>query len=293
MKKLLPILALLLLSCSIHAQINQPPTMNFWTEYGPAQINRLNDRVFIGAAAYNDGRLHNQTPDWLEAMRQSTTNNSQLASISTLGMIAVTAGSRTSDFFSNWSMGTIGFNGWAINDAVGKHRTAYAGYFEARRYPGTWYTQGVEINMVNYDKVGVHNPYAMFPDGLTPALWLASGGEQASLPASLALGIVDNGTRFTKGIVFKANALVGTDGLGVGSAVAIEMARGQRTQWADQNGVRGYIDSDYVSFPVAHYDAKEVHLSGGGTLYSQNNKLYFRGDNGVVTQIAPAVTKGN
>lgn len=279
------IVVVLLLTASADAQVvlDQPPTRNFWIDIHPAAVvHRMNDRVLIGGATVNDGKLFNTRKDWLETLRPFTTNNAQFAAFNTIGQIAILGASRTSDFGSATS-GTIGISGWGINDNTAKLSTAYGGYFESFRLPGTWFTHGVEININNFGNTGRHTPYAMFPSGLTPALWLASGGNHSGVQtASLALGIIDNGARFDKGIVFRATALDGTDGTGTGSAVAIEMARGHQIRWVQSDGTtRAQVDSERL-------DITEVRLigpGGGGTLYVSNGKLFFRNDQGVVSQI--------
>jgi len=57
-------------------------------------------------------------------------------------------------------------------------------------------------------------------DGLTGAAWLASGGATSGAgPASLALGIINNGSTFDKGIVFHDEALRDL-GSGLGEAIS-------------------------------------------------------------------------
>lgn len=181
---------------------------------------------------------------WLEAERVSTENNADLVVLSSIGQGAILGGSRTSDFSTAGSMGSIGVQGWAINDNASAVQTGYAGYFEARRKAGAGTTQGIEIDVVNQDPATVANqPYQMGATGSTLGLWLASGGEIAATPASLALGIINNGTTFDKGLVFGANAITGSDGV-TGTATAIAMAKGHTLQWYGSGGVGiGYINN--------------------------------------------------
>jgi len=230
------------------ATLTKAKSTSFWNDiHNPDPvILRLNDRVLVGAATDNDGNLTNTVEDWLEAFRIGATNNSQFAVLNTVGLIAVTGASRSSDFPSP-SAGTIGVMGIAINDNTSVSSSTYGGYFEGHKMIGAGAAaHGVEIDIVNYDTPAVLTPYAMFPSGLTAALWLGSGGEvyEDVTNASVAIGILDNGADFDKGIVFKATALAGTDGSGTGTATAIEMARGHQIVWRDGSGVRATLESD-------------------------------------------------
>ena len=194
---------------------------------------------------------------WLEAERPSTEANAELVVLSTIGQLGILGGSRTSDFPVPGSMGSIGITGYGINDNAVQVQTGYAGYFEARAKPGTGTTAGVEIDIANQSGVLVSNhPYRMGPTGSTLNLWLASGaGAPGASPASLGLGIMNNGSSFDKGIVFGADSITGTDGI-TGSGTAIALAKGHALQWYGAGGVAIGAISNTVAT-----SAKRTHLT--------------------------------
>ena len=221
----------------------------FWPDGSPAGvIQRLYDRVFIGGAAQADGTLANVAKDWLETERPYTTRNSQMAVTSTIGQGALLGGSRTSDSADSGSMGCIGGNFFAINNNSVQVQSAYAGYFEARRKAGAGVTHGIEIDVVNQGSGVTVHPYTIAPLGMTNGLWLASGGEVAGAnPASIGLGIINNGASFDKGILFQNNAITGTNGV-TGTGTAIGMAKGHLLTWYNPTGApASYIYSDASS----------------------------------------------
>jgi len=70
------------------------------------------------------------------------------------------------------------------------------------------------------------NPFNVNPGGQTVGIWLASGGSRASpTTASAALVLLDNGAKFTSGIVFKSTTLASSTG------TAIAMPLGYTIQW--------------------------------------------------------------
>lgn len=204
--------------------------VGFWSDTGGV-VHRL-PRVFAGAATANDGTLGNAAgKDWLESERDATTNNAQAAVLSAIGQGGVLGASRSSDFSGAGSMGCIGIIGYAINNNAAQVQTAYAGYFEARRKPGAGTTQGIEIDVANQDSLVSAYPAAMEPTGITPGLWLASGaGVVGAQTATLALGIINNGAAWEKGIVFQANSIAGCDG-STGTGIAIAFAKGHQQIW--------------------------------------------------------------
>lgn len=179
------------------------------------------------------------TNSWLELLRASTVKNAQLIALSAEGFIGAIFGSRVSDN-SITGEDCIGVAGWALNDGTLATDRCYAGLFEALT-SGVGGALGVEIDIVNgyttETNISANGPYV---DGSTVALWLASGGEKATKPfginaASAALGIVNNGETFLKGIVFGYNSIDGCTGSS-GSGVAIEMITGHALQWLNMTG---------------------------------------------------------
>lgn len=231
--------------------LSQQKSQKFWIDVHPgAKIDRMNDRLLIGAASDNDGKItsdiNSTNKDWLEVIRNSTTNNTQVAVLSTIGQCSILGGSRTSDSGLTDSMGCIGLQGWAINDNTTNIQTAYGAYLEVRRSDGAGRTHGFELDVVNYGNAVSVQPYDMFQQGLTVGGWLASGGEIAATRASAALAIINNGSSWEKGIVFHSTALDGTDGI-TGTGVAVEMAKGHVMRWMYGSGSQGASITSSVS----------------------------------------------
>lgn len=245
----------------------QPVSKNFWPDVHPdAKVHRMNDRMFLGAATKNDGKItsaiNSDNKDWLEQIRGSTMNNTQLGVISTIGQCAILGASRTSDFDAEGSMGCIGLQGWAINDNTTHLQTAYGAYLEVRRNVGAGRTHGFELDVVNYGSSVSIQPYDMFQQGLTVGGWIASGGEIATTRASAALAIINNGSTWEKGIVFHSIALEGSNGI-TGAGVAIEMAKGHVVRWMFGSGSQGASVSSSVSNSAAE---QSLQFSDVGTL---------------------------
>lgn len=248
--------------------MNQALSGNFWIDVHPqAKVHRINDRVFIGGAVKNDGKITSernaQNKDWMELTRNSTTNNATLAVNSQIGQGAIIGASRTSDSGLVDSMGCIGIQGWGINDNTTQLQTAYAAYFESRRYAGAGRTHCFELDMVNYGNAVSVQPYDMFQQGLTAGAWIASGGEIATTKASVAIAIMNNGSTWDKGIVFHSTSLEGGDGIN-GSGVAMEMAKGHTLRWMFGSGSLGASVSSSVSNAAAQ---QSMQYTDVGLLY--------------------------
>ncbi len=209
-----------------------------------ASIQRLNDRVFVGAATVNDGTAARTGKDWVEALIPNTTNVAQFASISTIGGFGVLGASRSSDGGEPVGF-AVGVAAFAVgDDTAHDHKTTTAFYAEARRRPGLPYDPGnARGNFVVAQENDIHNmagagsqvgtidPYRMYQDLTAADTLLASGKPGLStVDATVALGVVNNGSAFRHGIVFGATALTGDDGRsGTGSALA--MGAGQQIEW--------------------------------------------------------------
>lgn len=254
---------------TVTAHVTQAELGGFWPGTGPGAYIARFDRMLIGAATANTGALNN-TGDWLETQRGDTINNAQLGVLSRIGQPAIVGGSRTSDFTTAGSEGCQGGSFWAINDNATQLQTAYAIYAEAWRGVGAGTTHGLEANIVNFGSevsVGSYGIYD-YTSGLASGLWIASGGGHTPNDASVGLFFVNNTARFKKGIVFGATALEGTDGTGTGSAVAIEVARGQYFQFDKANGGQAAI---LISDVGNSGPLQKVLSSDLGTLFRNSN----------------------
>jgi len=212
-----------------------PKKMGFWSEQGSVRLHRLPGRVFIGNAVQYDA---NYVPveasfltrdagyDWLERSAQMHVCHQE-------GGAAIVGSSKSSDKAGVVGQTCIGLAGYASADSG--DGSAWGAYIEAVRGAGvTSNVFGLELTAKNLGiETVVTSPYNPFSQGSTIGLWLGAGGDgslvpAAAAPSSAALVIGKNGQRWLKGIQFQSNGLVGTDGMGTGSAVAIELARGHR-----------------------------------------------------------------
>lgn len=212
----------------------------FWfTGSSAAKVHKFN-RLLVGEATVG-GRSAPPSPrDWLETLVEGTTQNSQLTTVNTIGLIGSTGAARASDFFT-WSgasngQGTIGVAGYGINDDS-HNQSVWGGYFQGNRNSGAGPTYGVEIQCANFGATTLQDPYNTSPTGWTyTALIGAGAGYPYSTQAipdnripnntGAAIGIVNNGSRFRKGIVFDQIGLEAAIGQG-GAGVALETATGQ------------------------------------------------------------------
>jgi len=229
------------------------------------------------------------TNSWLELLRANTVKNSQLIALSADGFIGAIFGSRVSDN-SITGEDCIGVAGWALNDGTLATDRCYAGYFEALT-SGPGGALGIEIDIVNgYTTETSISSNAMGPDGSTVALWLASGGEKATKPfginaASAAIGIINNGETFLKGIVFGYNSIDGCTGSS-GSGVAIEMIAGHELSWLNVSGSRcAYVRSDARTttnaMGLVFSDSGASFQNVGGTIDALRVVISATGQNGI------------
>jgi len=198
-------------------------------------------------------KSYDSADDWLAAeidwAARDTTN---IYALSYNGMASVCFGSQNLSNTDDTRVPlTIGVISYAFNNngLWGGASSTWAGYFEARSYPGILsYTMGLEIDIVNLTgaDAGVCTPYGEYPNPVSIAINMASGGGAAeyepdlsSKAASIGLWVVNNGARYQTGILFRDNALVGTDGLGTGIGRAIGLGAGHALQWYQPGGALG------------------------------------------------------
>jgi hypothetical protein len=157
----------------------------------------------------------NQT--WLETLIPNTLSIANVSSVSPTGTIGLLGATRTLDSTLAGAQGALAVAGFGINNNNVQVQSAWAGYFESRRYSGAGYTLGVEIDALNLGSVIAIDPYNMVPVGITPALWLSSGRSDVIgvTNTTAAIGIINNGTSHNRGIVFASNSLDNSGGEGV------------------------------------------------------------------------------
>jgi hypothetical protein len=145
-----------------------------------------------------------------------------------------------------------GTPGGAGTYTVSKSQTVSSMSMTAQFLPGGMV--GLEMDMANLGPVTLLEPYALdggYP-GTTADLWLASCGETCdgagagtANSLSAAMGILNNGARFNKGIIVAANALDGNDGT-TGTGIFVQLPKGDAYTWtSDGSGtIRSTIRSD-------------------------------------------------
>ena len=228
---------------------------------------------------YSHGTKLGAPSSWLEQIRVDTESSSELDVLSTIGQIAVLGGSRTSDSSNSGSNGSIGVTGFQVNNNAINVQTGYGAYFEARQESGAGITIGVETDIANQSGVSVVNqPYSMGIPNSTMASWLASGAGLTGLtPATMALGIINNGSSFNSGIVFGANSLTGDDGT-TGQAPAIVMAKGHTIQWYGS-----------ANIPIGSISNTVANAANSTFLTMADGGMFITGNTGQVLVLVPSI----
>lgn len=254
-----------------HGVVGQMSSL--YSDYG-ANILRLSDRLFLGAAAApTSGDSANTTLNWLSQLSQLTylSQWAQEFVLSTSGTLGGVYGARSSDYptftGSGHSQATIALSAYGINDdttAGGgvSGPDARATYFEARRNAGVLgVTQTSEIQIANLGTVvdiGANiSPSAAA--GCTVALTLASGAAlSGSANVSAAIAIDQNQSLFRKGIVMCGGTLDPSVGAS-GGGVAMELPDSAAIRW---------VNSSTGAMEDAMWGAAGgVNLSGGMTAH--------------------------
>lgn len=218
------------------------------TGNGDSAIWRFADRVYVGSAAYqfagnsfsSDGGNSwmsdkNTAPAYLAI-------NANLLSIAHQSPYAIVGAARSSDHINNGNT-AIGFGSAVKNDVTSGNAWAYIA--EIQHETGANISFGMEIGAKHKSST---NPTAVAPyvaGGGVMGLWFAGGGDNrfggaATYPANAAMVVLNNSQSglsagWKKGLVFKSDALEGTDG-SVGStttAIAIDMARRHAIRWSE------------------------------------------------------------
>lgn len=266
--------------------MTQPSSGDFFSTDG-AVINRMNDRLFLGAATVADGGYPNiGTKDWLSSIPDLgwATSIAQFVALSGNGLMGIATGSRTSDPVPpvvGGGGGCIGFAAWAINDLVSGSSAplAWAGYFEARHYR---HNNGA-CTAIEVDGVGLNsatapgNPYAVGQAAGTYGLWVASGGGvTGAFDSNSGLSFINNNAKWMTGITFGAASITGSDGTVLGGfwGEAIAAAYGHVYRWYQPNGTMGpFIGSQATTLGKVGLIFTDV----GPEFFNQDtNRTYFR-----------------
>jgi hypothetical protein len=234
-----------------NSAINQVSSNQIYVGSG-ALIQRLNDRLFVGAATVNDGAYPTSSPDWLSQLQAGTFGVNggsvpfaQFASLTNSSPFAgsgVTSGAQTK-YFTSATSSAIGIQSFGYANNGTYAAVAWAYYGECHRLSaadGSAY--GIEISVVNRGGAPViQTPYAG-PIGLSTGIQIDSGNsfsatqEPGLSPASSAMTIVqntsDNSAPFLKGIIFSENSIQ----LNSGIAESISFFQGCSIQWYGPGG---------------------------------------------------------
>jgi len=160
------------------------------------------------------------TLGWLEAIIGATETNTDTTMLAKRANAAGVFATRTSDGGATGAMGAWAIGGFAINNNTTAVQTAYCQYLEYRRSANTGTTHGIEIGGINLGSVANVSPYGG-ETGSTLSLWLSAGRQDVTgNDLSLAIGIIANPNRYTKGIMFSQGSLVPLAGIG-GVATAL------------------------------------------------------------------------
>ncbi len=213
----------------------------FWSNAGGA-VRRFDNRVFIDDAIPNTGDSPATQRTWLgqEAngfMTYYDTRSSQEV-ISSIGGIAVAAGSRSSDNDRAGERNTIGFASYTLNDASANTAWGIYGH-SVLASEDSVATFVAELNIANTATTLTEvTPYSLGASGATSALRLRSGGETAESgipckPASAAMDIAHpqvSEATFDKGIVVQNGSISSSVGVD-GNAIFAELPTNTRYQW--------------------------------------------------------------
>ncbi|GLS44355.1 hypothetical protein [Methylobacterium brachythecii] len=247
-----------------------------------AKVNRVNDRLLVGAATANSGDFPATTKDWYEQLEAGTTHPigfrtswAQTASISTNGGIGVLGAARTSDINLPTFQLAMGGLFATNNDNTTNQQLATAMYAVAFRQPGAGIgaytgTVGAEIDIANLgNSVQLLPSNVDSPAGHTTALKLNSGAVvPGATTASAALTIGNNGAKFLTGIVMAQTAIAGLtyDGSGNvtgGGASAMRMSVFQTLEWF--NTQAGSPSSVITSEILTPANGQSIRFRDAGT----------------------------
>jgi hypothetical protein len=224
--------------------LDTPATGEFYSSSG-AKIHRLNDRVFIGDATFNDGANPNNHADWLTAFRvpllgSGTNMPGQLSVLvggEEFGATGLLAGSQSLHFAAA-TQSCIGAEAVVVNNHPTLATNAWGAYVEAHHTSAAVnQTFGVEIDVRTTFASQASHPYQQ---GTVVGLQIGAGAGVTStgqFSASTAIEVVDNPMPWQSGIVFSSTALVGADGVSAGNANAILLGKDHALQWYGSSGV--------------------------------------------------------
>ncbi|GAC1042243.1 beta strand repeat-containing protein [Rhizobium sp. No.120] len=237
---------------SMTGATTQSATSQFYQNLG-ANVNRINDRLFVGPAALNNGTNVASQPDWLTTYQLAKGRTYGYIQTSQFSVLNTSAGkdSLTTAVFGAQTSGrtasqsqVIAATGVGVNNNSGNTgasgNQAWGGYFEGWRdttTAGNGGAYGIEADAINLVGIADTDPYSQSGDQ-TISAQLASGGEvSGAFDATAAINIQNNGAAYRKGIVFGSNSITGSNGTS-GSGIAIAFGYGHTMQWYGAAGVQ-------------------------------------------------------
>lgn len=256
--------------------LQQTQTGHFFGEDG-ALINRLGDRVFIGAATASDGIFPQVNDDWLSTFYNANGytgavlegNLAVLTTTDRNSAVGAIFGSRTLDFTSAMTSG-IGVQAVSVNDNATLGTYGWGLYVEGHHMNTTVLgTYAAEFDIRNLGSSVVSDPYQQ-GIGHATAVQIAAGAGVSStgqFNATAAISIRANPMAFNTGIVFGSDAIVGATGSS-GTGIAIAFGLGHMMQWYNGTGATtGYI----LGNGTTHAGQTGITLSDYGVMYSGPN----------------------
>jgi hypothetical protein len=231
--------------------VTMPATGQFYSNAG-ASISRVQDRLFVGPAALNNGTSAASQPDWLttyQIAKGRTYGFVQTSQMAVLNgnagqdsLMGLTVGAQTTGRPGSGSQ-AIGLVAMGVNNAntAQAANATWAGYFEAFRdtsVSGNGGAYGIEIDTMNFtNATPVTDPYSQANDQTIGVQMASGGGFPGTLyPTTVGINFQNNNTTFDKGIVFGSNSITGATGTS-GSGVAIALGNGHMLQWYGGAGV--------------------------------------------------------
>lgn len=263
-------------------QITEATTNQFFLSNG-SNIQRFNDRVFIGGATANNGNQSAATTDWTGTVYSGAfayiENNGTLNVSSNGGHLGIVGATRTSDGPGGTTSPT-GNASIAVNSIVVNDNTSGTGvdgwnyYGTAVKGPGATglSTVGMEQDVANLGSLVQLFPFGqgLFENGLTADMWLAACNE---LCGQTGKGYTFNLT--SAGIVFISNNPAGYANVGfdkgilfgdgsVPSQVAIAFPTQYEMEWFNSSNAR--VAAIYSSATVAS-PGQQINITNNGTLF--------------------------
>lgn len=237
----------------------------FWVNDGTGvNIWRLADRVFVGEAANATGNDFNATQGSIVPTSTEGANwalrDSQLLSIASAGLIAVTGFSRSSDQ-NSVPTEAIGVAGFVINDKASGD--GWALYGDVQHESGADDSYGLELAVKNKGSNVGASAYDA-PTSSAVAIHINSGdnsyGGSGANPTAVAMQVSAGLSQgYNTGIVFYAGSLAVNPITGFRTAMS--MAQAYRISWGVSAGVTGFSIRSDVSAAV---NAQSVVVDSGG-----------------------------